>query len=148
MKTLILLTLALSTAHARLGENIDQLVTRFGTRPRTKLIKDGELWTFTTPTLIIAVQSGGFNYPRSKCETYTKANGELWTDKEVLALCNQMITGYMTYPRTILNDDGSIRWNYLKSREKEPEFSVILEADRKSFSIGPVKGWREISAKL
>jgi hypothetical protein len=149
MKTsIILLLTATASLHARLGENLDQLVARYGSRPKISVTRQGELWTFTTPAIIVAVQSGGFAYPRSKVETYSKPSGELFTEADIRTLITPLVLSDLHLPKPVQFADGTLRWEIIRYRPKDTECKVILESDGKTFSIGPLKGWRENGAKL
>lgn len=129
-------------AFARLDENLDQLVKRYGVRPKIRVGKGGEIWTFTTPQLIIEVQAVGFGAGVSKIETYRKRSGEKFTVEEVTAMLIALDRD-MDAPKT--ESDGTVWWELrLKvSRTQRPDALAILEADAKSFSVGPGLFWRE-----
>ena len=161
-KQIIAVVVALTIqSHARVGENMDQLVARYGSRPKIRAGKGCDWWIFTTEAWTVTVQTFGFSSATSKVETFQKRNGEVFTEDEV----RDLILPTADFPRAVLGpilySDKSLRWTYDfatvrktspsnaeldsagRNRRWTPSFLCILEGDGKSFSIGPLKGWRD-----
>mgnify|MGYP000272852209 FL=1 len=133
---LITLTLPL---HARLGENIDQLIARYGTRPKVRLVRGGEVWTFTTPAMTITVENGGFAKPVSVVERFTKRDGSPFSEVEVKELTlpiTQAVTYTLPIPTT--DDDGAKRWHVIATKPKAKGFVLTLSADGMTLTVEPL----------
>ena len=139
MKTMIALLALTLSANARLGENIDQLIARYGTRPKVKLVRGGEVWTFTTPALVIVVDNGGFAKPVSVIERFTKRDGTAFTDEQVREMTLPLVSAVSHYlPRPDIDDDGAKRWKIEPFRPKVKGFVITLSADGLTLTIEPL----------
>lgn len=139
MKTIIALLALTVAANARLGENIDQLIARYGTRPKVKLVRGGEVWTFTTPALVITVDNGGFAKPVSMVERFTKRDGTPFTEAEVREMTKPIVQPISyNWPHPTVDDAGTTRWEILPTRIKAKGIIITLSADAFTLAIEPL----------
>ena len=139
MKTIIALLALTLSAEARLGENIDQLIARYGTRPKVRLVRGGEVWTFTTPTLTITVDNGGFAKPVSVIERFTKRDGTAFTEAEVREMTRPIVQPISyNWPHPTVDDEGTLRWEIAATRIKAKGIIITLSADALTLTIEPL----------
>ena len=133
-----LLALTMSV-HARLGENMDQLIARYGSRPKVKLVRGGEVWTFTTPTLIVTIDNGGFARPVSVIERFTKRDGTPFTEDEVMEMTKPIAQPInYNFPHPTIDAEGGRRWEVVANRIKAKGFVITLTPDGMEMKIEPL----------
>ena len=139
MKTIIALIALTLSAEARLGENMDQLIARYGTRPKVKLVRGGEVWTFTTPALIITVDNGGFAKPVSVVERFTKRDGSPFTESEVREMTRRIVLPISyNFPHPTVDDEGANRWHIEPTKPKAKGIVITLSSDALTLTIEPL----------
>ena len=140
-----LLALTMSV-HARLGENMDQLIARYGSRPKVKLVRGGEVWTFTTPTLIVTIDNGGFARPVSVIERFTKRDGTPFTEDEVMEMTKPIAQPInYNFPHPTVDDLGGKRWEVVANRIKAKGIVISLSPDALTMTIEPMPDKRQES---
>ena len=133
-----LLALTMSV-HARLGENMDQLIARYGSRPKVKLVRGGEVWTFTTPTLIVTIDNGGFARPVSVIERFMKRDGTAFSDAEVRDMTAPIAQPInYNFPHPTVDDLGGKRWEVVANRIKAKGIVISLSPDALTMTIEPM----------